>query len=462
MPHQVSGIEFLSDRPAALLADEAGLGKSAQLIRAAEEPVVIVAPAMVLESGTWDDEIEKWAPGVDATQVSYSSLAQRGPKGQVPRDANGFPTCPPKKEYIDRLRHGGTLILDESHYIKGRKTNWSVACEELAKYADKIEQATGTPIPNWAHEAYMALRMCWPEEARPGKQFGSYWRWVQEWFEVTQSRWNARAREIGGLLPEHTWDDFYDANWGDRMLLRLRDEVLQDLPPLTWTGKKGPTDPHEIWRVDMTKEQAKAYRDLRRDFITWLDTGEEVAAWSTPGLLVKLAKCATGLESLAGGKGSGKLDALRYILTDRPRQTLVVAHFRDSVEATAVVSREVGKTAAIVHGGISGAQRKDAIRRFQEGMVDTLCASLDTISEGVTLHQGGADQVVCVERSWRPSKNEQVIRRLHRIGQLRPVSAIDLVTRGTVDERVLSLLLMKTDEQMGALGLDDYRRLVAQ
>jgi hypothetical protein len=462
MPHQIEGIDWMSDLPRTLLADEAGLGKTAQLLKSAVEPVVVVAPAMVLASGTWDDEVEKWAPGIDITPVAYSSLAQRGPRGSVPRDANGFPLTPPKPEYVKQLRHGGTLILDESHYIKGRKTNWSTACEELAQYADVVRQATGTPIPNWANEAYMALRVLRPGDAKPGKDLGSYWRWVQEWFEVEQSRWNPRAREIKGLQEHLTWDDFYQANWDGRMLLRLRDEVLKDLPPLTWTGQRRDTDPHEIWRVDMTKTQAKAYRDLRRDFITWLEGGEEIAAWSTPGLLVKLAKCATGLESLSDGgeSGSGKMDALRYILTDRPRQTLVVAHFRSSVEACARVSGEVGKSAGIVHGGVPMGRRKDIIRRFQEGLIDTMCASIDTISEGMTLHQGGADQVVRVERSWLPSKNEQVIRRLHRIGQTRPVSAIDLVTRGTVDERVLALLGMKTDEQMGALGLEDYRKLV--
>ena len=456
MPHQTDGIEWMGDRPSSLLADEAGLGKTAQLLRAAVEPVLVVAPAMVLSSGTWDDEIAKWTPDMDVTQVAYSSLAQRGPRGSVPRDHNGFPQTPPKAEYD---RHWGTVILDESHYIKGRKTNWSVACAQLR--ADRYMQATGTPIPNWAHEAFMALRIIWPDEAKAGRDLGSYWRWVREWFDVTPSRWNPRSLDIGGLREDRTWEEFYDANWGDRILRRLRDEVLKDLPPLTWTGQQREGDPHAVWRVEMTKPQAKAYRELKRDFITWLDSGREVSAWTTPGLLVKLAKCATGLESLSGEKGSGKLDVLRHLLDDRPRPTLVVAHFRDSVEACAAVSREIGQLPAVVHGGISEAKRTEAIRGFQQGKYHTLCASLETISEGMTLHQGGADQVIFVERSWRPSRNEQALRRLHRIGQTRPVTAIDLVTRGTVEERVLAMLQDKTDEQMMALQDHDYRSLVA-
>ena len=57
MPFQREGVDWLIHTLRALLADEPGLGKSAQLLKAAVEPVIIVAPAMVLESGTWDDEI---------------------------------------------------------------------------------------------------------------------------------------------------------------------------------------------------------------------------------------------------------------------------------------------------------------------------------------------------------------------------------------------------------------------
>src|SRR5581483_8168226 len=122
----------------------------------------------------------------------------------------------------------------------------------------------------------------------------------------------------------------------------------------------------------------------------------------------------------------------------------------DSVDACARTAESVGRTAKVVHGGIPDAERGRAIRAFQCGEVDVLCASISTISEGLTLHQGGADQVIRFERSYLPSKNEQVLRRLHRIGQERPVLAIDLITRDTMDEAMLDLLAGKSDNQMRA------------
>jgi SNF2 family DNA or RNA helicase len=462
MPHQADGIRWLKERERALLADEPGLGKTIQLIAAGKEPFLVVAPAMVLESGTWDDEIAKWFPGgVDVTQVSYSSLVQRGPKGKIFRDQFGFPTNPPKPEY---MKHWRTLICDESHYLKGRKTSWTKAVRDVADLSDEIELATGTPIPNWAQEAFTTLQILYPEEAKAGRRFGSFWRWAGEWFHIGKNRFN--AREIGDLkTADHiahcsdcegsdprAWEEFRSENWGDRFLMRYRKDVLKDLPPMT----------SQIWRVKMTREQERIYKTLRKDYIAWLESGQEIAIWSEPGLLVKLAQCATGLEVLGEGtKGSGKLDALRSILADRPRPTLAVAHFQASVEASASAARDLGLRVGVVHGGRKPAERTAAIRGFQRGDLDVLCASIGTISEGVTLHQSGCDQIVRLERSFTPSKNDQVDRRIHRIGQVNSCSVIDIVTEGTVDERVLELLELKTDQQMNALGQSDMAFLAA-
>ena len=437
--HQKIGVSWLKDRPHGALFDEPGLGKSAQMLLAMEEPALVVAPAMVLDSGVWDDEIAKWAPGADVTQVAYSSLAAR----------NGNRIAKPvraRQEYAEP--EWRTLIGDEAHYLKGRKTTWTEAFGRLS--ADKVMLATGTPIPNWAWEAFTLLQLLFPEEAKSGQRLGSYWRWAAEWFDVGPKRVGQKVIPfaVGDFRQDRTWEEFRRENWRDRMLLRLREDCL-DLPPLTI----------QRWNVQMTPEQRRVYLALKRDFIAWIEGQTEVVAWNAGAQLVKLVKTATGLEALAEGhRGSGKLNALRTILQDRPRPTLVGAHFRSSVAACADVAREVGLEAGVVDGDVGRAGRKALIRSFQAGNLPVLCATFDTISEGMTLT--AADQAIRVERSWRPSRNEQFIRRLHRIGQTRPVLCIDLVSAGTVDERVLALLAEKTDQQMRALGREDLEALV--
>ena len=433
MAHQTAGVSFLQEHTRAALLDDPGCGKTAQALRAAIEPVLVVAPAMIINGDVWTDEIEKWAPGLDVTQLPYSQLFVREGRKST---TNLKP---------ELKRRWGTVVADEAHHLKNRKAFWTSAFCSL--HYDRLYQLTGTPIPNYAHEAFTLLRLLWPEESLPGRRYGSYWRWVQEWFQVgvlrgrggkILSQWN-----IEELRADRTWDGFRTENWGDRALRRLRADCI-DLPPLT----------EQTIHVEMQGEQKRVYHDLKKDFVAWLDSGEEIAAWNSAAQTVKLAQSCTAVD----GKGA-KLDALRELLRDRESPTLVVAYFQKSAELAADAARAVGKSAAVVHGGRDDTSRTEAVRSFLAGTLDVLCATVGTISEGLNLQV--ADQVVFLEKSWVPGKNEQAMRRIHRIGQHKPVSAIHLVTRGSVDERVLKVLAGKTDQQARALGLAELRGLVA-
>lgn len=399
---------------------------------------------MVIDGGVWDEEIAKWRPNIDAVQIPYSMLNERE------RTGNGSGTRPTDRIRPEFLQDFDTLICDESHYLKSRKTHWTKGAQTLAARCSRVMLATGTPIPNWAHELFTTLQLLFPEEAHPGGEFGSYWRWIKKWFSTWKPPYAPKSIEIGGLKgcihgndPSCScWVRFHEVNFQDRFLQRLRDDVLTDLPPMTT----------QQIEVVMAPAQAKAYRELKKQFITWVEeTGSEITAWHSGDLTVKLAKCATGLEVLdPGARGSGKFAALKDIYLDRPRPMLVVGHFRRTVQVAAEISEGVAaRRTAVLTGGTAPAQRRSIIKDFQAGKFDTLCATIDVVAEGLTLTK--ADTVVRIERSYRPSKNQQVVRRLHRIGQTRPVTAIDLVSKGTIDREILALLDRKTDQQMKAL-----------
>lgn len=448
--HQVEGVEWLRGHPRAALYDEPGLGKSLEMIKEATEPALIVAPAMVLDAGVWDDEIEKWAPGIEATQVSYTSLTERE------RTAKGGnrPTGRLKPEYRG---HYGTVIGDESHHLS-RTAHWTELFENIS--ADQTRLGTGTPMNNWAWDAFNQLRIIFPEDAKRGCRLGSFWRWVAEWFHVGPtffSQWevgdfrdeahHATCLECQSKGDARTWEEFQEENWSDRMLLRLRKDCL-DLPPLT---------PQQML-CHMKGPQKKAYNELKNDFVTWIGDGKEVAAWNQAAQTVKLAKCATGLEILdRSAKGSAKLDMLRELIKDRPRPTLVVGFFNETVEAAARACEEVGAEARFLHGNSPRADRRELARSFKSGNLQVLCASIDLIREGMTFTV--ADQIIKLERHAIPSRNYQVDLRLHRIGQVNPVLAIDLVTKNTWDQKLLRILAKKTDQQMKALGKPDLLAL---
>jgi SNF2 family DNA or RNA helicase len=450
-PYQESGLAFLRANPRAFLADEMGLGKSAQMTLAAEGKTLVVAPAMVLDGGTWRDEIEKWAPerAGDFTTWAYTSVAAREGRKVTQK---------PRPEIDQRW---DTVILDEAHYLKGRKTSWTRALRPVLKRADRVIIATGTPIPNWSQEIFEPIQILWPERARPGGDLGSYWRWAERWFDCTPNVVYRQGKElevpnVGDLVacspeclerdpldPCDHYRDFFQANLGERFLQRLRDNVLTDLPPLTI----------ETVYTPMTAPQRKQYNALKKDFVAELGDGRLKVAWNSASKNVLLDKTATGASILDPSedplKGSGKLQRLAYDLADRTRPTLVVAHFQASVDAARDVARGLGMSAESIHGGTSRPDRRRIVEDFKAGRLDVLCGSLETIAEGLTLT--AADMVIFLETSFKPSRNQQAMRRIHRIGQERPCTALDYVTPDSIDEGKRELLKEKTDQQIRVL-----------
>jgi len=441
MPHQAAGIEWLRERPRALLADDPGLGKTAQALLAATPPVLVVAPAML--AGTWRSEVEKWRPEwteADWSWTSYSSLCYR--LGHA-----GF--ARPRDEFD---RPWGTVICDEAHYLKNRRAKWTQAGLLVCGQAERVFLLTGTPVPNWAHELYMLLRILHPGDAR----FRSYWRWVGEWFEITeQKRRDGRSwQEVGGLKAGIGWRSFAKANDLDELMLRRRrEDVLADLPPVTETTIEVPMGP----------EQRAAYVELRQDYYTFVrETGTEVAAFSDGGLHIKLAQATTGLPTLTGdpdASGSCKLEALRELLEEREGAPVVVfCHFRATAKAVAALGDKLGRRTAVVMGGVTQAERDLYVDDFQSGRIDLLVGTLATLSEGVTLTRSST--CIFVERSWRPSTNEQAMRRVHRISQTAPVTCIYIVTADSLDQRMTERLAAKAADKDGVLTAAEFARLL--
>jgi len=135
-----------------------------------------------------------------------------------------------------------------------------------------------------------------------------------------------------------------------------------------------------------------------------------------------------------------------------------LAHYRDTVEACVRVAESVGARVGAVHGGVSKDAKSRAVADFKSGRSDVLVGSLETLAEGLTLTV--ADMAIFVEKSYKPSRNEQAMRRVHRMGQERPVTILDYVTPDTVDERKREALATKTDQQMRVLSAAQFAAML--
>lgn len=441
-PHQVTGIEWLRTHDRAILADEPGLGKTRMALEAASGRTLIITPAML--DGVWNQhEIPMWTPGLDYLWTPYTRLSGRETVERNGRKVSVV-TGRPRPELRQKW---DTLILDEAHYLCGRKANWTKLLFGTTLRAPRIWLITGTPMRNWGHELYSICRIL----HEPGdKRYSSYWRWVNQYFQVYLNPWG--GQEIGELHEGMTWEVF--AEWNDLpevMLARTLEDAGVELPPLTET----------YIECGMGVDQMKAYASMKRDFFVEIE-GHQIVALHAGSKANQLRKISTSLgvaDPELASKPSGKLEALKELLDSlKGRSSIVLfCHYRRSADLVADVCAQAGLRTGKVMGGVPQRVRDDTVNAFQAGKIDALVGTLGTIQEGITLTR--ARYAIFVERSFRPTTNQQAIKRLHRIGQTSPVTAYHLVTAKTVDKGMLKVLEEKTEQQIAAMTPLMWKRI---
>jgi TATA-binding protein-associated factor len=116
----------------------------------------------------------------------------------------------------------------------------------------------------------------------------------------------------------------------------------------------------------------------------------------------------------------------------------------DMVESTVLKKLLPSVTFARLDGSVEASKRQDIVNKFNsDPSID--CLLLTTSVGGLGLNLTGADTVIFVEHDWNPQKDLQAMDRAHRIGQKKVVNVYRLVTRGTLEEKILNLQRFKID-----------------
>jgi superfamily II DNA/RNA helicase len=132
---------------------------------------------------------------------------------------------------------------------------------------------------------------------------------------------------------------------------------------------------------------------------------------------------------------------------------VVFSQWETMLNLAAAVVDKLGVKYALLHGGMSGKDRKAVLEAFK---TDPDCrVFLSTDAGGVGLNLQVADTVVNLELPWNPAVLEQRIARVHRMGQGRPVRVVNLVTRGTIEERVMKTIAQKQNLFAGVFDGDE-------
>ena len=320
------------------------------------------------------------------------------------------------------------VILDETHRIKNRKAQVTLAIKRL----DTVYKTSmsGTPADDKPQDLWSTLNFLYPG------RFPSYWRFVKMFCEMEET-------EIRGRYGSQKVQKIVGANKATAPLLldtisgfymrRLKKDVLLDLPDKYYS---------EL-RVDLSPPQQKIYDDLRDEMIAWIGENQDqpLSVVAVVSQLVRLQQAALAtLDYSEEGKvkliePSSKLDALMEVVQDEGLSPFVVfSQSKSMINLAAARFRKEGLRVATFTGDTSDEDRAKAVTGFQGGKFDVFAATIASGGEGITLTK--ASTVFFFDRSWSPSKNLQAEDRLHRIGQKNAVQVIDIVARDSVDQRV--------------------------
>ncbi|WP_223745355.1 MULTISPECIES: SNF2-related protein [unclassified Myxococcus] len=421
-----------------ILADDMGLGKTVQSLSllqkmANEEgrkPSLVVAPTSVLAN--WEREAERFTPGLKAMVWHGQDRKERA------EDLKGMDLVLTSyalvRRDLDQLSQVGFrfVILDEAQNIKNADSATAQACKSLP--SDTRLALTGTPLENRLSELWSIFDFLMPGFLGSADSFGD--RYEQP-IQVANDA-SARDRLRRRIQPF--------------ILRRLKTEVAKDLPPKT----------ESVAWCEMEPGQAALYREVMEESKRKVSESIEKVGFkrSRVSILAALMRlrqvcCDPRLLKLPPGTllpPSAKVERFLELVEDlvaEGHRALVFSQFTEMLELLKQEADKKGLRYLYLDG-----RTKDRMGKVDEyNRPDGPPLFFISLKAGGTgLNLTAADYVIHFDPWWNPAVEDQATDRTHRIGQTRAVISYKLITRGTVEEKILSLQRRKRDLAAGVLG----------
>ena len=464
-PYQKDGVYWLRflERSgfSGLLADEMGLGKTLQALvwlqlkrydkNAQGKPTLIICPTSLVDN--WGEEAEKFTPnqrvlrlhGADRhtlwDQVSESDLVITS-YALLRRDLDQY------------LKHDFSVaVLDEAQHIKNRSTQNAKAAKKI-KAVHKLV-LTGTPIENSVADLWSIMDFLMPGYLSNHKAF-------REHYELAISRGGPDA-DLAQLKLRRKLHPF--------LMRRLKKDVAKDLPD-------------KIQRVaycTLSKDQHMVYKELLESAKRKINEMVEEQGFNKSRMqilktLLRLRQTCCHLDllklpNLQSEFPSAKMELFFELVDealDAGHRILVFSQFTSMLS----ILRKEMEARGLKYCYLDGAtkHRQDMVKEFNtDPSIPVFLISLKAGGSGLNLT--GADMVIHYDPWWNPAVEDQATDRAHRIGQKNTVYSVKLITKNSVEEKVLAMQKRKksvidaTLEQSGdvtkSLSWEDVQELLS-
>jgi len=454
--HGVGWLHFLRTNGfGGILADEMGLGKTLQTLAflrtlrsvecgvrnetargssptphsALRTPHLIVCPTTLVFN--WLAEVKKFTPelkilalhGPDRharfSEIATSDIVVTS-YALIRRDAEKY-----------RGLEFDTVVLDEAQHIKNRQTQNAQAVKAVrAKHRLVL---TGTPLENSVLDLWSIFDFLMPGYLGTAKDF-------RERYELPiakEKNAEAQSRLARRLRPF--------------MLRRLKRDVAADLPAKI----------EQVSFCELTPDQRGVYQQIleasRKEILAAV--GEQGLAKSRMLVLTTLLRlrqiCCDlrllKLDNVNPANSSGKLEMFGELLEeviDGGHRVLVFSQFVSML--TLLKERLDEEKIEYCYLDGSTTDRGAVVEKFQQSAIPVFLISLK--AGGVGLNLTGADTVIHFDPWWNPAVEDQATDRAHRIGQTKVVTNYKLITRDTVEEKILLLQNRKREVIQATIG----------
>lgn len=421
--HGLNWLRFLDEFEfGGCLADDMGLGKTIQIItfildlkeRNKKRQHLIVLPTTLLFN--WQQELKKFAPSL--TYHVLHGNARDVKAVQFDKYDLIFTTYGTLMSDIETLKKVkfDYVILDESQAIKNPESK-RYKSVRLLQARNRIVM-TGTPIENNTFDLYAQLSFAHPGLLGNMKYFRDVYSGPIDRFQDRK-----RAKELQQLISPF-------------ILRRTKKQVATELPDKT----------EMVIYCEMGTEQRKVYEAYRREFELFLEksSDEELSNNSMHVLqgLTKLRQICNSPMLLSDeasyGNESVKLDELMEQI-DGLKANHKVLVFSQFVEMLNLIKERLEKE-NVGYSLLTGQSRnrQEIVEEFQnEDDKRVFLISLKAGGTGLNLTE--ADYVFIVDPWWNPAVESQAIDRAYRIGQQKHVTAIKMICKDTIEEKIMDL-----------------------
>jgi len=442
--YQTAGLSWLwflyQMKLSGVLADDMGLGKTVQslalLLKTKQEegtkPSLVVAPTSVLAN--WEREIERFAPSLSCIiWHGQDRKEQRASLKSVDVVLTSYALIRRDVEELKAIPFR-FAILDEAQNIKNADSATAQACKLIK--ADARVALTGTPLENRLKELWSIFDFLMPQ------------------FLGNEETFLTRFERPIALQNDKTAIEHLKQRIRPFVLRRLKTEVAKDLPPKIET----------IAWCEMEAEQAALYREVleesrRKIYETIEKQGFGRSRVSILAALMRLRQvcCDPRLLKIPGMTSfppSAKFERFWQLvdeLVPEGHRALVFSQFTEMLQLL-----------------VRGVEEKQYGYLYLDGRTKDRMARVDAFNDAngpplffISLKAGGsglnltaADYVIHYDPWWNPAVEDQATDRAHRIGQTRTVFSYKLITKGTVEEKILALQQRKRELVQGVLGAE--------